>query len=743
MDERTAVVDERAAGDGMGPGAGALVVRDRPPILYQPAAAPPLSSGQFDPFGGGVDPLRLLHALRRRWIPAAVVGLLAAVSFAMPVWMFMPRGFEAVVWLRVRDKGGMLSQERDTAEYEAYKKTQLQLMKSPNVLQAALRKPGIEQLETLQESGADQIGWLSRSLVVTAVPESEVVQVRLRGKKPDEVAKILNSVTNAFLDDVVNKERTERLGRRDALEKKFKENMTELRNRRDVLNNLARTLGTRDSAEVANQRALLMDHVTTLRGLIYQTQRTIAAIDAELSIADARDRGEISAEESVPDEVMDAALIADPQIAELSARLAATDEAIAFQAQRSARGGSEPAVRRLRAQAEDIRERIDLRKRELRPAVASRVLADSSMRGVESPTVLRKRREMLAKTLEDTSQEFEKISKEATELGKANADMDARKVELEHLQRVTDQIGIELESSAIDLNMPNRVTLIEPASVPHSGDRVLRVLVTLLAGLAGLVVGGGGVVMHEYLQDHVSTAEDLGRRVGTRLLGTYPLVTRLQRRADQAELMAERSDTLRALLLQSGQEAPRVILVTSAVEGEGKTTAATQLAASLARSDRRTLLIDGDLRHPTAHVPLQLEMRAGFPELLRGEIGNDEAVQPTSIEGLFAVTGGAHDYAAVSALSRPDLAKILKGYRESFDHIVIDSSPVLEVSDSLMLAQQSDVVVLSAMLDVSRVPQVNAAVDRLRSVGARLLGAVVHGGGAPASRRRGSKRLIA
>ena len=271
MDERTAVVDERAAGDGMGPGAGALVVRDRPPILYQPAAAPPLSSGQFDPFGGGVDPLRLLHALRRRWIPAAVVGLLAAVSFAMPVWMFMPRGFEAVVWLRVRDKGGMLSQERDTAEYEAYKKTQLQLMKSPNVLQAALRKPGIEQLETLQESGADQIGWLSRSLVVTAVPESEVVQVRLRGKKPDEVAKILNSVTNAFLDDVVNKERTERLGRRDALEKKFKENMTELRNRRDVLNNLARTLGTRDSAEVANQRALLMDHVTTLRGLIYQT----------------------------------------------------------------------------------------------------------------------------------------------------------------------------------------------------------------------------------------------------------------------------------------------------------------------------------------------------------------------------------------------------------------------------------------------------------------------------------------
>ena len=755
MDEQSAVADERAASGsaaaginaGMntatGSGSAALVVRDRPPVLYQPSPVPQPGPGQFDPLAGGIDTLRLLHALRRRWLPAAVLGLLAAFLCAVPVWAFMPRGYEAVVWLRVRDKGGMLSQERDTAEYEAYKKTQLQLMKSPNVLQAALRKPGIEQLETLQESGLDQIGWLARSLVVTAVPESEVVQVRLRGKKPDEVAKILNAVTNAFLDDVVNKERTERLGRRDALEKKFKENMTELRNRRDVLNNLARTLGTRDSAEVANQRALLMDHVATLRGLVVQTQRDIAAIDAELWISDAKDRGEIAPEDSVSDEVMDAALVADPQIAELSARLAATDEAIAFQQQRSARGGSEPAVRRLRAQAEELRQRIDQRKRELRPAVASRVLSDSAIGRVESPIVLRKRREMLAKTLADTSLEFDKLSKEATELGKANADMDARKVELEHLQRVTDQIGIELESTAIDLNMPNRVTLIEPASVPHSGDRVLRVLVTLLAGLAGLVLAGGGVVMQEYLKDHVSAADDMSRRVGVRVLGGYPLVTLLRRRTDQAELMAERSDTLRALLLQSGREPPRVILVTSAVEGEGKTTVATQLAASLARSDRRTLLIDGDLRHPTAHVPLELEMRTGFPELLRGEIGNDEAVQPTTIDGLFAVTGGAYDYAAITALARPDLARILKGYRDAFDHVIIDSSPVLEVSDALMLAQQSDVVVLSTMLDVSRVPLVNGAVDRLRSVGARLLGAVVHGGGAPTSRRRATQQLRA
>ena len=200
--------------------------------------------------------------------------------------------------------------------------------------------------------------------------------------------------------------------------------------------------------------------------------------------------------------------------------------------------------------------------------------------------------------------------------------------------------------------------------------------------------------------------------------------------------MAERGDTIRTLIAQTGREAPKVILVTSAVEREGKTTCAAQLAASLARADKRTLLLDGDLRHPGAHIALGLELRAGLPELLRGELGNDEAVQPTSIEGLFAVTGGTCDYAAISALSRPELARIIQGFRDSFDHVVIDAGPVLDVSDPLLLGQQSDAVILSTMLDVSRVPQVRAAVERLRSVGGRLLGVVVHGGAAAPSRRR-------
>ena len=186
-----------------------------------------------------------------------------------------------------------------------------------------------------------------------------------------------------------------------------------------------------------------------------------------------------------------------------------------------------------------------------------------------------------------------------------------------------------------------------------------------------------------------------------------------------------------------------MILVTSAVEHEGKTTFAAQLAASLARSDKRTLLLDGDLRHPNVHLALQLDLRTGFPELLRGEIGNDEAVQPTAIEGLFAVTGGMCDYAAITALSRAELGKVIKGFRDSFDHVVIDAGTVLAFADAMLLGQQSDVALVATMRDVSRVPLVTAAVDKLRGVGVRVLGTVVNGVSDAPARRQYAQRLPA
>ena len=694
-------------------------------------SSPSQSYGGADPLAGGIDYRRAWHAFRRRWLPATALALALASIAGILTWVFLPKGFESVAWLRVRDKSGMfgVGGGRDNAEYEAYRKTQVQLIKSPFVLTSALRRPGISSLSTLSTED-DPVGYLMRNIQVSAPMESEVVQVRMRGEDAKEVTQIVNAVAQAYLSDVVNKEKSERLNRRDTLERKYKENMAEVRSSLDTYNNLAKSLGTADTAEVATQRSLLLDHLGTLRAQLNQTQRDLTLIDAELAIMDAKDRGEISLEQSVPEETVDAMLLRDPQFAEFRERLSAIEESMAYQAERSARGGNDPAVKRLEAMRDAMMRRLEDRKEELRPQIVAQLAMDSTNRrtgaAAESPVVLRMRREILAQQLEQTTKDFDKVASEVKTLGAANADLMARKQEIEQLMKVTDQMGVQLNATEIDVNMPNRVELIEEASVPEGSDELFRSMLSALAALGGLVLGGGSVVLFEYLRDRVSIPEEVSQRVGLRVIGTVPQISRSRKRANDGHV-AECVDGIRAVISQTGREAPKVILVTSAVEHEGKTTFAAQLAASLARSGKRTLLLDGDLRHPNAHLALGLDLRAGLPELLRGEISPDEAVQPTAIDGLFAVTGGVCDYAAITALSRPETAALIKSLRDSFDHVVIDAGPVLAFADLLLLGQLSDLAIVATMRDVSRMPQVTSAVDRLRSVGIRVLGTVVNG----------------
>ena len=706
------------------PEAGSLVPQTYTPPAYGPAG---------DPLSGGLDFVRVMHAIRRRWMPAVLVGLGLASAAAALAWLLLPRGFEAVSWLRVRSNPGSFSGNYGPGEYDQYRKTQLQLIKSPFVLNAALRRPGISNLESLRDE-KDQVAWLTRRLEVAAPAESEVVQIRMRGESPREIQMLVNAVTQAYLSDVVNKERTERLARRDMLEKKYKENMAEVRTRLETFNNLARSLGSRDSAEVSTQRSLLLDHLGTLRAQLTQLQRDVVQIDTELALVDAAERS--GEDNEGAGKAVDASLMRHPQMAELSRRLAELEDAINYQAERSARGMNNPAVQRLLGQRDDLLRRIDSTAEELRPQMLSEMSRPSGAGGaVSSPAVLRMRREILGKQLEEVSKEFDEVAKEVTALGNANADLEARRNEIAQLQTVTNQMGIQLNASEVDIAMPNRVELIEEASLPAQGDTVFRIMLTSLAGLAGFAAGFGGVILLEYQRQRLATVEDATQRVGIRVIGTVPAISRSARRPN-ADAVSESIDGVRTILSQTGREAPKVILVTSAVEHEGKTTFAAQLAASLARAGNRTLLLDGDLRHPNAHLALELDLRAGLPELLRGEITNDEAVQPTSIDGLFAVTGGACDYASITALSRADTARIIKGFRSSFDHVVIDAGPVLAFADALLLGQQSDAAILVTMRDVSRVPLVTKAVDRLRSVGVRVLGTVINGVTDDGPRRR-------
>ena len=170
----------------------------------------------------------------------------------------------------------------------------------------------------------------------------------------------------------------------------------------------------------------------------------------------------------------------------------------------------------------------------------------------------------------------------------------------------------------------------------------------------------------------------------------------------------------------------RVVMVTSAVSGEGKTTLSGHLAISLTRAGFRTLLIDGDMQAPSAHILFGLSDSPGLSELLRGDTTLQEAVRPSPIPGLSVLPAGKWTMATRQTLVGDRWRSLRAELEAEFDFIVIDTSPLLMVSDTMLLAREADGVVLSVLLGVSQIARVSETVKRLHAVGAELIGVVVN-----------------
>jgi capsular exopolysaccharide synthesis family protein len=282
--------------------------------------------------------------------------------------------------------------------------------------------------------------------------------------------------------------------------------------------------------------------------------------------------------------------------------------------------------------------------------------------------------------------------------------------------------------------------VLEEAIVSRTYNDRKQLLTTILAAFAALGLVFYGVAYWEWRAHRINSPDDIVEGLGMPLVGTLPYLRTLAhpRPTDVkpgvgstvgslAEL-TEAADGMRAVVLHSRHDrSPRVIMVTSALGSEGKTSLASNLAASLARGGYRTLLLDTDLRRPALHRVFDLPLAPGFQEALRSERSVDDVIQASSLPGLSILTAGHLATHPAKVLVREKLQGIIGHLRHKFDCIVIDSCPVLPVADTLIVGQLADVVVLSMMRGRSCVPQVQAACQKLGRVGIEIIGAILSG----------------
>jgi capsular exopolysaccharide synthesis family protein len=288
----------------------------------------------------------------------------------------------------------------------------------------------------------------------------------------------------------------------------------------------------------------------------------------------------------------------------------------------------------------------------------------------------------------------------------------------------------ELETPEDGSAPDSRVVVEQRASVP-SEPVVPRTSRNIAIGLIlGVALGIGLAVVRDLLDNTVKARLTLEELTGSGLVGSIPLDKERRKQAPIAfdrdnSAIAEAFRKLRTnLQVLAVDNPPRVIVVTSSMPHEGKSTTAINIALALAEADHSVVLVDGDMRRPMLAKYLDLVGQVGFSTVLSGAAPLSEALQQTRFPGLTVLTSGAVPPNPSELLGSQSARKLLSELRAKFDYVIVDSTPLLAVTDAAILAAGADGVLIMARFGHTKREQLTHAVSTLASVGAPLLGAV-------------------
>ncbi|MFM8857483.1 MAG: polysaccharide biosynthesis tyrosine autokinase [Actinomycetota bacterium] len=288
----------------------------------------------------------------------------------------------------------------------------------------------------------------------------------------------------------------------------------------------------------------------------------------------------------------------------------------------------------------------------------------------------------------------------------------------------------QLETPRPGADPDARVIVEQRASIPTKPSVPDRAR-AIAAGLAaGLILGLGLALIRDRLDNTVKRTETLEEITGVGLVGSIPLDK--DRRKDTAITfennnsgIAEAFRKLRTnLQFLNVDNPPRTIVITSSTPAEGKSTTAINIALALAEAEKNVVLVDGDMRRPSVDKYLGLVGSVGFSTVLSGAAPLSEVLQTTKFPNLTVLTAGTSPPNPSELLSSLAAKNVLAELRAQFDYVIIDSSPLLAVTDGAILATNADGALIMARFGETKREQLAHAVGILESVGASLLGAV-------------------
>jgi succinoglycan biosynthesis transport protein ExoP len=709
-----------------------------------PRFYPDLSSSQESPVR---ESLRVLD--KRKWY---VIGCLVTIfSLVAIASLKMPRVYEARGTIEINKPDANLNFQNSTTFSLDYfdpteLETELKILQSDGLALKVIRDLNLDRNPDLANQAppspssdlapdplqgdpalaAGMVGSFKGGLRVNLVPNTRIIEVYYRGANPERTAAVVNTLMQTYVDE-------NRKSRYDAtmdsskwlagqlvdMQMKVESSQEELvryQKEHEILGIDEKQNITMAKLDELNKQLTSAESERMDKEALYRLVETGDADAVASSTGGLDDSGSGSQSNS--------GLLETLRAKQAEIKIQAADLNTQF-------GPSYPKLTQLNNQLKEIDIQIQAEMKK----IAGKV------RG-QYATALQ-RENMLHDAFEKQKQEANKLNESAIKYNMLKRDADTYRALYEGILQKLKEAGVAAGLKSNNFRIVDRAT---PPSGPIEPNIPRNLMFALVLGLAS---GIGLAFLLEGLDNTVRTTEQAQMLSGLASLGMIPLGTKSARESaypkrlmiaaskEAVELvtlsrpqsqMSESYRALRTSLLLSNLGAPpKVIMITSALPQEGKTTTSMNSAVVLAQKGVRVLLIDADLRRPSIHKNLGMGPHAGLSNVLTGSATLEEAITHTSIlSNLDVLTAGMPPPNPAELLASTNMRDLLAQLRERYDHIVIDTPPSLSVTDAVVLSPRADAVVLVIRSSQTTKQALRRSRDLLTSVNAKVVGVLLN-----------------
>lgn len=688
------------------------------PLVSPPGATAPSAASQ------NLTPLWTI--LRRRWRFTLAVALCLAIPAALTTLLRVKPTYTASAQVQVKPMIDYYILYQDDATrsplplYDAYLNTQAELMASSQVFHAALADPELQGLPLVKQPEA--AGKLRSSILIKRVPLTHLLQVEVTRPDPDSALRLAKAVLNAYMTHAVQLEAKVERTRREELNRKQQETHAELDRQTADIMALAGEYGTASEKTFDILREGMEKYTLEARQELARAELDVLQLEQELRQLT---EGGLPADMSTDQQARREQMIAEDggvryvrqQLETTSSQLARlrsffpADHRDVLAAQQKLTRLQANLNREVQRAEEDVDRQLAARREDQVKGAKTR-LSESLLRA-------KYRCEQLAERVRQQEERGKNMGNQGLEIQRLKEDKETTKAQY-------DRVTQELQQIEAESRRPARIEIAALPDIRPDGIKDRRVKYAAISVAGSLMFAVALALLRHRLDSHLQDTNQVAAGMGLDVLGSVPSIRELRAGLVSREDFLESYRCIRTAIAGAGDgSVPKSILITSAQAGEGKTSLAVSLSASLAEPGVRVLLIDGDVQAPQIGRLLRLPPRSDLTSVLNGERSLEEAVRDSSIPQLHVLTSNGKDPNTHNTLTIASAGRLLRQAAAAYDCVVVDSPPALGAADASVWAHVVDKVILSSVIGRSDVNAIRLARQRLRFVGAKLLGIVI------------------